>query len=67
MLVMNKIKEEALNRINDIAWDENLDAEMLLHRIQATLYAMEQMLDHQSDMMHGDDDAHVNSPNMRRI
>ena len=63
---MNRIKEDALHRINKIAWDENPDAEMLLQQIQATLYEMDQMLDHQSDMMYGDDDAHVNSPNMRR-
>ena len=64
--VMNKIKEDALDRINKIAWDDNPDAEMLLKQIQATLYEMDQMLDHRSDMMHGDDDAHINSPNMRR-
>ena len=63
---MNKIKEEALNRIDKIAWDDNPDAEILLHQIQATLYEMSAQLDNQSDMMHGDDDAHINSPNMRR-
>ena len=63
---MNKIKLEALDRINKIAWDDNPDAEMILHQIQATLYAMDQMLDHQSDMQYGDDEAHINSPNMRR-
>ena len=63
---MNSIREEALDRINKIAWDDNPDAEMLLQQIQATLYEMDQMLDHRSDMMYGDDDAHVNSPNMRR-
>jgi len=64
--MMNRIKEEALDRINKIAWDDNPDAEMLLQQIQATLYEMDQMLDHQSDMMYGDDDAHIHSPNMRR-
>ena len=64
---MNKIREEALNRIDKIAFDDNPDAEMLLHQIQATLYEMSAQLDNESDMMYGDPDAHVNSPNMRRI
>ena len=64
---MNKIREEALNRIDKIAWDDNPDAEMVLQQIQATLYEMSAQLDHQSDMMYGDDDAHINSPNFRRM
>ena len=63
---MNKLKEEALSRIAMIAWEDNPDAELLLQQIQATLYELDMMLDHQSDMMYGDPDAHVNSPNMRR-
>lgn len=64
---MNKIKEEALDRINNIAWEETLDAELVLQRIQAVLYEMDQILDHQTEEMFGDDDAHINSPNARRI
>ena len=63
---MNKIKLEALDRINTIAWEGHIEAETILQRIQAVLYEMDQILDHQSDVTHGDDDAHINSPNMRR-
>ena len=63
---MNKVKLEALDMINNIAWEENLDAEIVLQKIQGVLYSMEQMLDARNDQMFGDDDAHVNSPNMRR-
>ena len=52
---MDKIKEEALHRISMIAWDDNPCAETLLQQIQATLYAMEQMIDHRSERMHGSD------------
>ena len=64
---MNKFKEEALHRISMIAWDDNPDAEMLLHQIQATLYELDMMLDDRSDQMFGDPDAHINSPNFRRM
>ncbi len=65
-ILMSKIKLEALDRIDGIAWEENLDAEQILQRIQAVLYEMSQMQDAQSDRMFGDDDAHIDSPNMRR-
>jgi len=76
MNTMNKIRLEALDRVCGIAWDENPDAEFLLQQIQATLYNMEQMLDHRSESMHGSDQRPIgghpdydnrDTPNMRRI
>ena len=64
---MIKIKLEALDRVMGIAWEDNPDAEFLLQQIQSVLYELDQMLDAKSDQMYGDPDAHVNSPNFRRI
>ena len=64
---MNKIREEALERIDNIAWEENLDAELVLQRIQAVLYEMSMMQDNHTEQMFGDDDAHIDSPNYRRM
>jgi len=63
---MKNIREEALDRISGIAWDENPDAEILLNRIQVVLYELEQIETNRSDMMFGDPESHINSPNMRR-
>ena len=63
---MNKIKLKALDRIDGIAWEENTDAELILQRIQAVLYEMSMQLDNHTERQFGDDDAHINSPNMRR-
>jgi len=72
---MKNIREEALTRIEGIAWDDNPDAEALLQQIQATLFEMEQLLDNRSERMHGSDQYPLNghpdydfrdTPNMRR-
>ncbi len=63
---MKNIREEALERIDNIAWEEHLDAELVLQRIQAVLYEMSMMQDAHTEQHFGDDDAHINSPNMRR-
>lgn len=52
---MINIKLEALKRIEHLAWEDHTDAEYLLDRIQAVLYEMEQIVDKQSERMHGSD------------
>jgi len=68
---MNNIREEALKRIEGIAWDDNPDAEFLLQQIQTTLYHMEQMLDNRSERMHGSDqyplNGHPDYPTMEEM
>ena len=69
---MNKVKTvtelrlEALYRIERIAWDDNPDGEMLLQQIQATLYELSMICDNRTQEQFGDEEAHVNIPNMRR-
>jgi len=69
------IRMEALDRVCGIAWDENPDAKFLLNQIQSTLYEMDQLLDKQTERMHGSDQYPIGGhpdydfrdiPNMRR-
>ena len=45
---MRNIELEALHTISKIAWEECTDAELVLQRIQAVLYELEQMQDARS-------------------
>jgi hypothetical protein len=67
----NRIKLEALDRINHIAWEDHVEAKTVLQRIQAVLYEMEQIIDKQTEASHGSDqyplhDEQSDYPNMRR-
>ena len=64
---MKMDKETLLMEIEAVAWDPHTSDIEKTHAIQGLLYQWEQMCDHRTERAFGDDDAHVNSPNARRI
>lgn len=64
ILVMEK---ELIQHIENIAWDPHTSDEEKVRAIQGYLYQYGANMDNKTDEMFGDDDAHVNSPNFRRI
>ena len=64
---MNRTEKDLILHIEGIMWDPNTSDIEKTHLVQGLLYQWEQTCDYRSDMMFGDDDAHVNSPNIRRI
>lgn len=63
---INELNKSCLDHIESIAWDPNTSDIEKIHSIQGLLYSWGASLDHKTDQMFGDDDAHINSPNMRR-
>ena len=63
---MNNTPEELISHIERIVWDPNTSDIEKTHAVQGLLYTWGAMQDHKTDSLFGDDDAHVNSPNMRR-
>ena len=66
MHTMYNMDKDLLDAIDTIVWSDEPDAGKLL-AIQNLLYQRGQIQDHRTEQMFGDDDAHVESPNMRRI
>jgi len=57
---------DLVKHIERIAWDDGVSDTRRLEQIQGMLYQWGCMQDNLSDITYGDDDAHINSPNMRR-
>lgn len=57
---------ELLRHIESIAWDHEVTDASKVASIQGLLYQWGANQDHKTEQMFGDDDAHINSPNMRR-
>ena len=66
-MVCMKTDSECLRHSENIVWDENIGPEEMVRGIQNLLYQRGALLDNVTDEMFGDDDAHIHSPNMRRI
>ena len=66
MSTMDRMKE-LLHHIEVCVWDTNTTDEEKVRGIQGYLYQYDQMQDRLTQDLFGDDDAHVESPNMRRI
>ena len=62
-----KTDSECLRHIEKIIWDENIGPEEMVLGIQNLLYQRGAILDNLTEQMFGDDDAHINSPNFRRM
>ena len=63
---MNNTSEELISHIERAVWDPNTNDIEKTRAVQNLLYQWGAMQDHKTDSLFGDDDAHVNSPNMRR-
>ena len=59
--------KELLDHIENIVWEPNVSDASKVASIQSLMYQWGANQDHKTEQMFGDDDAHVNSPNMRRI
>ena len=64
---MNKTEKDLLVHIEGIAWDPNVSDLEKIHGIQGLLYQWGAMQANKTDEMFGDEEAHINSPNFRRI
>ena len=60
------MEKELLQHIELLAWDVNTTDTEKVRGIQNLLYQYSANCDNRSDMMFGDEEAHVDSPNMRR-
>ena len=63
---INELNKQCLEHIEEIAWDPGATDLEKIHSIQGLLYSWGQSCDHMTEQLFGDDDAHINSPNMRR-
>ena len=63
---LNALRAGLLDEIENVAWMDESDTE-IVNSIRGLLYQWSQIQDHVTQDMFGDDDAHVNSPNMRRV
>ena len=63
---MNDMKAKLLNEIDRIIWDD-VDEVSKVDAIQRLMYQWGACQDNMTDSLFGDDDAHINSPNFRRI
>ena len=63
---MVNMKAKLLNEIDRIVWDDVPDGDKVL-ALQRLMYQWGACQDNQTEQMFGDDDAHINSPNFRRI
>ena len=63
---MNKDINELMIEVENIAWMDASNEE-IVNSIRGLLYQWSAMQDNKTEQMFGDDDAHVNSPNFRRI
>jgi hypothetical protein len=61
------MKDKLLVEIDRVVWDEGPTAEEKLASLQRLMYQWGACQDSMTEQMFGDDDAHINSPNMRRI
>ena len=60
-----KTDKECLEHIEKIVWDPHTSDIEKTHAVQGLLYTWEQICDHKTEQLFGDDDAHVNSPKRR--
>jgi hypothetical protein len=60
------MEKDLLTEIERVAWMDAPDEE-IVKSIQGLLYQYGACQDAKTEQMFGDDDAHVNSPNMRRV
>ena len=60
------MENRLLNEVDRIIWDDVPDDEKV-RAVQRLMYQWGACQDNKTDEMFGDDDAHINSPNMRRI
>ena len=67
ILIMYTMEQELLRHIEAIAWDNNVPDSSKIASIQALLYQWGANQDHKTEELFGDDDAHIHSPNMRRM
>ena len=58
---------ELLHHIESVVWDPNVTDTSKVASIQNLLYQHGANQDHKTEQMFGDDDAHINSPNFRRM
>jgi hypothetical protein len=63
---MNTVNE-VLGHIEEIVWSPHTSDIEKTHAVQGLLYTWGQMQDARSDQMFGDEEAHVDSPNFRRM
>jgi hypothetical protein len=59
--------KELLTHIECIVWDVNVPNESKIESIQSLMYQWGACMDAKTEQMFGDDEAHVNSPNYRRM
>ena len=64
---INELNKQCLEYIERIAWDPGASDLEKIHSIQGLLYSWGACMDHKTESMFGDDDAHINSPNYRRM
>ena len=60
------MENRLLQEIDRIVWDDVPD-DAKVDALQKLMYQWGACMDHKTEQMFGDDDAHINSPNMRRI
>jgi hypothetical protein len=61
------MEKELIQHIENIVWDPNTSDEEKVRGIQGYLYQYGANMDHKTEQMFGDDDAHIHSPNFRRL
>jgi len=64
---MNNTEAELIRLIEALVWDPHTSDIEKTHSVQGLLYSWGAMQDHKTDSLFGDDDAHINSPNFRRM
>ena len=60
------MKDDLIRLVDEIIWDPDTSDEDKVKALQGYLYQYGANMDHRTEQMFGDDDAHINSPNMRR-
>jgi len=61
------MKDDLIRLVDDIIWDPDTTDADKVKALQGYLYQYGANQDHLTDSLFGDDEAHVESPNMRRL
>lgn len=56
---MNRTDKDLIIEIERIVWDPNTSDIEKTHAVQGLLYQWEQICDYKTEMLFGDDDAHI--------
>lgn len=56
---INELNKQCLEHIESIAWDTGVSDLEKIHNIQGLLYSWGACVDHKTDSLFGDDDAHI--------